>query len=109
MLPCALAAAILIAAHAFGAAPSPAPTQPVDCKPKTVVLQLKVRPAGTVADVQVVGSSGDAIIDKAVADAAREWRFAWSQNGGTMQVSVDIDPAKFYPQQCAVPAPGGAK
>ena len=40
----------------------------------TVILRFAVLPAGTIDDIKVVKSSGNALLDKAAQKAVRKWR-----------------------------------
>jgi protein TonB len=48
----------------------------------TVVVLIHISPAGTAAAVDVVRSSGYALLDRAAREAVMRWRFLPAVNGG---------------------------
>ena len=61
----------------------------------TVVLRLEITPEGRVGGLEVVSSSGHAILDAAAARAIRAWRFAPATRAGrAVAVTVRL-PVRF--------------
>ena len=70
----------------------PAPQAPrvTELKSGHVVVQLIVRPDGSVADARIASSSGHAAWKDAVLQAVRQWRYAPSGQGTTKVVPFDL-------------------
>lgn len=88
----------------------------VPCDPKgRTILDLGYDRDGKVLDVRVIGSSGDAALDRAAAKAARSWKVNPATRGGRAvagraQVPVDYPAStKRSAEPACAPAKGRAR
>lgn len=85
-----------------GAAPSadnPAPSYPPAARLRgqygRVVLRVEVSPSGDAETVQVAESSGYDILDRAAADAVKQWRFIPARRNGSAVAAMVHVPVRF--------------
>ncbi len=85
-----------------GAAPSadnPAPSYPPAARLRgqygRVVLRVEVSPSGNAGAVQVAESSGYDVLDRAAADAVKQWRFIPARRNGSAVAAMVHVPVRF--------------
>jgi protein TonB len=85
-----------------GAAPSadnPAPPYPPAARLRgqygRVVLRVEVSPSGDAERVQVAESSGYDVLDRAAADAVKQWRFIPARRNGSAVAAMVHVPVRF--------------
>lgn len=103
-------AAPAIAPTELGAVHTPPPEYPVELACAGIggktVLKVTVGTAGTATDVQLVRSSGQAVLDESAQKRVREeWKFNPATRNGqpvpqTIQVPVDFNPPQPKPAEC---------
>ena len=70
-----------------------------------VTLSLTIGADGKPANVQLVGSSGQAALDKSAQEGVKSWQFEPATRGGkpvlqTIQVPVNFKPPQVRPDDC---------
>lgn len=85
-----------------GAAPSadnPAPSYPPIARLRgqygRVVLRVEVSPSGDAETVRVAESSGYDVLDRAAADAVKQWRFIPARRNGSAVAAMVHVPVRF--------------